>query len=65
MYVSIVSMFLSLQVVGVIRDEILPYSRHMPEEFVIHIMKVLNKGSIHSATSSAFIGKPHILTFVL
>ena len=44
------------QVVELIRDDILPYATSVPSEFVVKIMNVLNKGSIHSATSTAFIG---------
>lgn len=44
------------QVVELIRDDILPYATSVPSEFVVKIMNILNKGSIHSATSTAFIG---------
>ena len=40
-----------------IRDDILPYATSVPSEFVVKIMNILNKGSIHSATSNAFIGE--------
>ncbi|XP_050413409.1 protein MON2 homolog [Patella vulgata] len=43
------------KVVTVIRDDILPYASNMPKDFVIKIMEILNKGSIHSATSDTFI----------
>ncbi|XP_013390078.1 protein MON2 homolog, partial [Lingula anatina] len=43
------------RVVQVIRDEILPYGAGMPKEFVIKIMHILNQGSIHAATTDAFI----------
>ena len=44
-----------------IRDDILPSATSVPSEFVVKIMNVLNKGSIHSATSTAFIGKSFFL----
>ncbi|KAJ8301796.1 hypothetical protein KUTeg_020783 [Tegillarca granosa] len=43
------------KVVYMIRDDILPFATSMPKEFVMKIMQILNKGSIHSTTSDAFI----------
>lgn len=43
------------KVVQVIRDDILPYAGTMPKDFIMKIMDILNKGSIHSATSDTFI----------
>ncbi|XP_071082780.1 protein MON2 homolog [Haliotis cracherodii] len=43
------------KVVQVIRDDILPYANSMPQDFVVRVMDILNKGSIHSATSDTFI----------
>ena len=40
------------QVVELIRDEILPYSQATPPDFVVSIMVLLNKGSIHSSYGS-------------
>ena len=45
---------LDIKVLKIIREEILPYSRGLPQAFVDHLMRLLNKGSIHSATSSMF-----------
>lgn len=39
------------KVIQVIREDILPYSNSLPKEFILRIMALLNKGSIHSATS--------------
>jgi hypothetical protein len=41
----------------VIRDDILPYSKSVPRDFIVSIMHILNKGSIHSATSISFVGQ--------
>ncbi|XP_036362919.1 protein MON2 homolog isoform X2 [Octopus sinensis] len=43
------------KVVQVIRDDVLPFAGTMPKDFVMKIMDILNKGSIHSATSDSFI----------
>ncbi|ESO95637.1 hypothetical protein LOTGIDRAFT_188347 [Lottia gigantea] len=43
------------KVVCVIRDDILPYAGNLPKDFIVKIMEILNKGSIHSATSDTFI----------
>ena len=43
-----------------VRDDIMPYAKNMPADFVIKLMNILNRGSIHSATSSAFIGMVHL-----
>ncbi|KAJ8311179.1 hypothetical protein KUTeg_011269 [Tegillarca granosa] len=40
-----------ISVVHMIRDDILPFATSMPKEFVMKIMQILNKGSIHSTTS--------------
>lgn len=47
------------QMVHLIRDEILPYAGTVPKGFVMHIMDLLNRGSIHSAMSDTFVGKEH------
>jgi len=39
-------------VVQLISTEILPYANFIPKEFVGQIMTMLNKGSIHSQSSS-------------
>lgn len=46
-----------LQVIQLIRECILPHAGKMPKVFVLRIVALLNKGSIHSATSSAPVGK--------
>ncbi|XP_075525556.1 mon2 homolog, regulator of endosome-to-Golgi trafficking isoform X1 [Dermacentor variabilis] len=43
---------LDCKVVQLIREIILPHSSHVPKDFVLKIVALLNKGSIHSATSS-------------
>lgn len=35
-----------------LRDEVLPYSQHIPHQFILRVVMLLNKGSIHSATTS-------------
>ena len=40
------------QVIELIREEILPYASSTPSDFVVSIMVLLNKGSIHSASGS-------------
>lgn len=40
-----------------IRDDILPHSSTLPKDFMVRVMALLNRGSIHSATDSAFSGK--------
>ncbi|RWS16385.1 hypothetical protein B4U79_07473 [Dinothrombium tinctorium] len=47
---------LDVKVVEVIRDSILPFAGQMPKEFVLQIVSILNKGSIHSATSDSPVG---------
>jgi len=48
--------YLYLQVVQLIRDDILPNSSKLPRDFIAKLMHILNRGSIHSVTSSSFIG---------
>ncbi|XP_029470899.1 protein MON2 homolog isoform X3 [Rhinatrema bivittatum] len=43
---------IDIEVVQLISAEILPYANFIPQEFVGHIMAMLNKGSIHSQSSS-------------
>lgn len=40
------------QVIELLRDEVLPFSGEIPHEFVLNVVVLLNKGSIHSATTS-------------
>lgn len=41
------------QIIELIRSEILPYASSIPKEFILKVVVLLNKGSIHSATSSS------------
>ncbi|XP_030678169.1 protein MON2 homolog isoform X2 [Nomascus leucogenys] len=43
---------IDVEVVQLISNEILPYANFIPKEFVGQIMTMLNKGSIHSQSSS-------------
>ncbi|XP_074659312.1 protein MON2 homolog [Tubulanus polymorphus] len=43
------------RLVRVIGEDILPHAGNTPREFVEMIMNILNRGSIHSATSESFI----------
>ncbi|GAB0089087.1 Protein MON2 homolog [Sergentomyia squamirostris] len=40
------------QVIELLRDEVLSYSNEIPQEFILNVVVLLNKGSIHSATST-------------
>lgn len=40
-----------------IQEEILPHSSTLPKDFMVRVMALLNRGSIHSATNSTFSGK--------
>ncbi|KAL1492514.1 hypothetical protein ABEB36_010756 [Hypothenemus hampei] len=39
------------QIIDLLRTEILPYSNSVPKEFIMQVVFLLNKGSIHSATN--------------
>ncbi|KAL8578559.1 hypothetical protein ACOMHN_015015 [Nucella lapillus] len=43
------------KMVHLIRDEILPYANTVPTSFVVKVMELLNRGSIHSAMSDTFV----------
>ncbi|KAK7101826.1 protein MON2 homolog [Littorina saxatilis] len=43
------------KMVHLIRDEILPYASNVPNPFVMKVMELLNRGSIHSAMSDTFV----------
>ena len=45
-----------VKVVELIRDSILPYASQTPKEFVLQVVSILNRGSIHSATTNSPIG---------
>lgn len=40
------------QVIELLRDEILPHSHEIPHQFILNVVIILNKGSIHSATTT-------------
>ncbi|XP_066601178.1 protein MON2 homolog isoform X2 [Prorops nasuta] len=40
------------QVMELLRDEVLPHSTHIPHQFILRVVMLLNKGSIHSATTT-------------
>ena len=48
---------IDIKLLKLIRQDILPCSASLPKEFVDTLMKLLNKGSIHSATSNMFDSK--------
>lgn len=39
------------QIIEMLRDEVLPYADQVPQQFVLDVVKMLNKGSIHSAST--------------
>ncbi|CAH1153236.1 unnamed protein product [Phaedon cochleariae] len=39
------------QFIELLRTEVLPHSKHIPDEFIMQVVILLNKGSIHSATN--------------
>ncbi|CAB3383543.1 Hypothetical predicted protein [Cloeon dipterum] len=41
------------QVIEQLRDEVLPHAHAIPKEFVLKVVVLLNKGSIHSATHTS------------
>lgn len=40
------------QLIEQLRDEVLPYSGEIPHHFILNVVVLLNKGSIHSATAA-------------
>lgn len=46
-----------MRLVEVMRDAILPYAGEMPKVFVLQVVSILNRGSIHSATSASLVGE--------
>lgn len=40
------------QLIEQLRDEVLPYSAEIPNSFIMNVVVILNKGSIHSATAT-------------
>jgi len=51
-----------VKVVELVRDSILPYASQTPKEFVLQVVSILNRGSIHSATANNPIGKHLIIS---
>nr|CAH7751143.1 unnamed protein product [Callosobruchus chinensis] len=39
------------QIIELLRTEVLPYSKTIPKDFIMQVVILLNKGSIHSATN--------------
>lgn len=39
------------QIIEMLRDDILPHAEQIPQQFVLDVVKMLNKGSIHSASA--------------
>ncbi|XP_066996963.1 protein MON2 homolog isoform X2 [Anabrus simplex] len=44
------------QVIELLRDQVLPHSHAIPKDFVLNVVVLLNKGSIHSAGNSTGVG---------
>lgn len=40
------------QLIELLRNEVLPYSHQIPKHFILKVVVLLNKGSIHSATNA-------------
>lgn len=40
------------QLIEQLRDEVLPFSGEIPHQFILNVVVLLNKGSIHSATAA-------------
>ncbi len=47
---------LDMTVIKLIRNEILPFSNALPKNFIDRLMRILNRGSIHSAADGSFDG---------
>jgi hypothetical protein len=47
---------LDVKVVELIRDRIMPNAAHIPKEFLLQTVSLLNRGSIHSATNTSPVG---------
>ncbi|XP_044741500.1 protein MON2 homolog isoform X2 [Chrysoperla carnea] len=41
------------QIIDLLRNELLPFSRDLPKDFIMSLIVLLNKGSIHSTSSHA------------
>lgn len=41
------------QIIEQLRDEVLPYSSEIPHQFILNVVVLLNKGSIHSTATAA------------
>ena len=47
---------LDITVVTLVRDDILSQANSLPKDFIDRLMKILNRGSIHSAAAGTFDG---------
>ena len=47
---------LDVKVVEIIRDNIMVYAQQIPKEFLLQIVSILNRGSIHSPSITSPIG---------
>ena len=47
---------LDITVVTLVRDDILSQANYLPKDFIDRLMKILNRGSIHSAAAGTFEG---------
>ncbi|KAK3700698.1 hypothetical protein QZH41_015645 [Actinostola sp. cb2023] len=47
---------LDIKLLRMIQEDILPHSSTLPKDFMVRVMALLNRGSIHSATDSTFSG---------
>nr|XP_006825120.1 PREDICTED: protein MON2 homolog [Saccoglossus kowalevskii] len=45
---------IDIQVVQLLRDEVLPYPSYIPKPFMAMILSMLNRGSIHSSKTTSF-----------
>lgn len=54
---------LDVKVVELIRDHIMIYAQQIPKEFLLQIVSILNRGSIHSPSITSPIGTT--IAFVL
>jgi hypothetical protein len=48
-----------VSLVEIMRNAILPHAGELPKVFVLQIVSILNRGSIHSATSASPVGTYH------
>ena len=51
-FVMLLHLFSCMQVIELIKRDILPVSKQTPDEFLNRLTSILNRGSIHSATDN-------------